>query len=118
MVDIQDFGFIMDYALYDELPYAATGYIDGDCETYTPPPGYAVISCEAMGAMVIGGSSRSNLKKIRVALPGIANTQTGLVIGGAIALFVIGSVVLYLHGKSKKSARPGYLYDRVKLSHK
>jgi len=104
MVDIKDFGFVIDYALYDELPYYATGYIAGDCDSYVPPNGYVVLECEPSETMIIGGSSRSDLNKIKVGLYSMVNTTSIFaVVGiGAVILTSIGLIAYYLKSAPKK----------------
>ena len=98
MVEVSDFGFVLNYALYNELPASATGYIDVGCENYMPPPGYAIESCEPAGMIMLGGNTRHDLFKIRLIQADMANSQTMILVGGIAFISVVG-IALYIMSK-------------------
>ena len=101
MTEISDFGFVLNYALYNELPMYVTGYIDQPCNEYVPPQGYVIVSCDYAGNMVIGGSSRTSLSKIRLGREDVAGTQNLLIIGGIALVVLIGIGTLFVSSRSK-----------------
>ncbi len=118
MVEIKDFGFVLDFALYNELPYYVTGYITGGCENYTPPAGYTIMSCDPMkSGVVIGGTPMSGLYIIKLGRTDIVGGQsTMLYVGiGLAAVIGIGALYLYLREKPKRKS-PSLDYHPIKLS--
>jgi hypothetical protein len=104
MVEISDFGFISNYALYNELPTSITGYISDGCGDYMPPPGYAIAWCEPAGMIMLGGATRYDLLKIHLIKADIANSQTMVIVGGVALIATIG-IILYVASKRSKRKR-------------
>jgi hypothetical protein len=105
MVEVSDFGFVLNYALYNELPTSITGYIDAGCGDYMPPPGYAIASCEPAGMIMIGGSTQYNLSKIHLIKADVANSQTMVIVGGVVLIAVVGIALFIMskHGSRKRT---------------
>ena len=101
MVSVKDFGFVQNYALEDQTPTSATGYIQGTCDNYHPPPGYAITSClKIAGTTSISGIAYQDLSKITVSHADIANTNMAFIGIGVVVL--AGAVLFALFGGKKE----------------
>lgn len=106
MVDVSDFGLVGGVAIEEELPYSVVGYIQGDCNSYVPPAGYVVTSCDTVGyPLDVGGKTYPNLSKISISEIGMANTRTFLFIGGGILVLALGVGALWAKSNAGKKKR-------------
>jgi hypothetical protein len=102
MVDISDFNFTGNFALENQLPFSATGYIRSSCDGYAPPGGYEISSCAYVGTIVIGGDSYTGVSKVTVSQVGVATTNNMAMAIGAIAVVVAGILVIIGRKPSRK----------------
>jgi hypothetical protein len=101
MAELEDFNFIANYAIENQLPYSITGYIDKPCDSYSPPSGYAVTKCLFVGDMSIGGIKKFKVSQITAQEIGLMNTNliwlgVGVVVLAGVSLFAL------LGGKKEK----------------
>jgi hypothetical protein len=102
MVELSDFNFLGDVSIEDQLPYSAAGYIGVPCSNYVPPPGYEVTSCVYIGSVVIGGTSRRDTSKIRVAQSGVSSTSNVIMIVGISLVAIVGLIAAFGINRKKR----------------
>lgn len=104
MVEIVDFNLVNNFALENELPFYITGFTRETCESYIPPPGYIIVSCDYAGSVLVGGSilGGGGMSKIRLGKEDVVNTRTLLMVGGLALIAVVGIGAVVMRGRGKR----------------